>query len=1172
MKGFIWCLGFFCLHNVAIATDNPNQQTPLFRENKGQLVDQHQNLRKDILFYGSTEGLSYFLKKDGISYQLYKTHISKQANTLDRNELPENDSITIQRIDVTWIGANKSVKLIHKDEAKSYDNFYLPQCPNGLTGVKNYEEIIYKDIYPNIDLRYYQKEGNLKYDYIVKPGGDPNNIRLKIEGADRITQNEDGSLTVETPMGNIVEGVPEVFQEGKTIKADWIKCGNELSFDINHYDRTKDFVIDPLVSQWGSTNGSASYYGVTYGGDATVDVYGNIFWIGHESPPDQSFLIKYNSSQVQQFKFNYFGGSSGGFSAMASDNNGDIYLVGSTNVSGVATSGSFQTTIAGDKDGIVIKLNNNGVKTWATYYGGSGFDNFRRCDVDQNGNLYGSGTTYSLNSISSSGGYQPIFGGGQNDGFLVKFNPSGARIWGTYYGGSGDESANGCSYDSKGFLYICGSTSSSSGIATTGMYQTSLLGASNGFLAKFDTNGARQWATYYGADTTSASDCSADTSGNVYFCGNTTSVTNIATIGVSQTIYGGLWDGYLTRFDASGNRIWGTYLGGSSYEDARGLGVNNLGKVYVAGSTTSPNNIATTGVQNNLGYGSGFLNEFDTTGQKLWGVYIMGSSIPGAPWATAINCCADSSGNVYLLGGARSTSSGSGYAFIGKYIPYTVPTPVMIVSPSNIFCGGNYVQLSTAAINGATYQWYLNGNPIGVSSPTISVSSGGIYTVSITNNSSTATSAPITLIQNPSPFNTVTQTNVLCNGDATGSISLNTSSGTPPFSYFWKGLPSVTTPFLNNLKAGTYVITTVDINGCSRKDSIILTENDASIVFSNKTDASCSGAATGSVILNLIGGLPPFTYSWSNLPDTTPSVYNLAAGVYVATIKDKNGCPRTETFNIINDNKPLPSQPLASVCAVTVDSSTGRNLVIWEKNGIRHASVYKIYRESSVAGQYDLIGSKLSNQFSTFLDTNANPMQRSYQYKISEMDSCGNEFSLSDHHKTIHLTSNRGINNEVNLSWNQYEGKSYGSHYIMRSVGNGPFVNLSQVSASITSFTDLTPPFGIKRYRIDIDLPTLCNPTAKTTAYARISSNRVALDTLSAPKDIRIVPNPATDRVQVFGQKPELIKVMDVVGRVVLEISDTDNFSLGHVSKGIYLVCLYDEEGKIYYYEKLLKQ
>ena len=70
MKGFICCFGFLCLYNVSIATHNPNKQTPLFRENRGQLVDQHQNLRNDILYYGSSEGLSYYLKKDGISYQL----------------------------------------------------------------------------------------------------------------------------------------------------------------------------------------------------------------------------------------------------------------------------------------------------------------------------------------------------------------------------------------------------------------------------------------------------------------------------------------------------------------------------------------------------------------------------------------------------------------------------------------------------------------------------------------------------------------------------------------------------------------------------------------------------------------------------------------------------------------------------------------------------------------------------------------------------------------------------------------------------------------------------------------------------------------------------------------------------------------------------------------------
>jgi hypothetical protein len=324
------------------------------------------------------------------------------------------------------------------------------------------------------------------------------------------------------------------------------------------------------------------------------------------------------------------------------------------------------------------------------------------------------------------------------------------------------------------------------------------------------------------------------------------------------------------------------------------------------------------------------------------------------------------------------------------------------------------------------------------------------------------------------------------------------------------------------------------------------------------------------------GGVPPYTYSWNNLSATTAVVFNLPAGVYIDTVSDANGCKQVDVVTIQQDNLPMPSQPMVDLCAVTVDSMTGNNLVIWEKIGVRHASLYKVYREGVIAGQYNLVGSNVSSLFSTFLDASSVPLQQSYRYKISETDSCGNEFALSNYHKTIHLTANLGVNSEVNLIWNQYEGKPYTTHYIMRSDNGNPFVMIAQVSSSTTSYSDLTPPVGQKIYRIDIDMPTFCSPTAKVTSYSSISSNSISIgvngvDDFSGSSTY-IVPNPITTFIRIIGEVPAQVKVTDASGKLVLEEQKKSELSLAKLASGVYLIKLYNKEGRMYHYQKIVKQ
>jgi hypothetical protein len=1134
---------FFCVQGFA--KDNLINSGVKFTENKGQVIDQNYQPRSDIKYYGQINGLSFFLKESGISYQLYK----KGKN---------NNSSIIQRLDVSFLGLNNSPGIIEGKGTEGYDNFYNSAIP--VLEVRSFADITYKEIYPSIDLIYYSKEGNLKYDFKIMPGGDYKKIKLQIEGATSIKKREDGSIIIATPIGDIREEKPLVYQDGNSVESEWIVEGNALSFKIGKHEKSRPLIIDPMVSQW-TGNSSPGFTSTTHGSDCLVDDNGNIYWCGQDQ--GAAYLRKFNSGGTQLFSTYY--------PAMpvyatdpvscSRDANNNIFLAGYTQTtSGIATSGSFQVTFGGGVDGVLIKTNSNGVKQWATYYGGTGNEYFNKCVTDQNNNVYAAGSTNAITGMATGGSHQSTYGGGGSDGLFVKFNSAGVRVWATYYGGAGSDDAYGCTMDKNCNLFICGSSSSNSGIATPGSYQNSFSGNTRaGYIAKFDTSGVRQWSSYFGTDSTSISKIEADTSGNLYFLGTTSNSVAIGTPGTYLPAYTGSQDIYLAKFSNSGSRIWGTYTG-TNLQGAVGIAVNTFGKIFMASNY--------------------YLKEFDTAGQFSWsyyaGVNTVGTTNPITVPINISNCYADASGNAFITGGYQTSSLGSGIGYIKEFVPYNIPTPVISVVPGTSFCQGDTVTLNTALVTGATYTWYRNGISIPSSnSPVYKTVLDGTYKVKILNNFSTDSSQLVILTQLPKPNTIITKSNVSCFGGVNGTISILSSNAPSPFTYTWNNL-SNTSPSITGLSAGTYISMTTSSNGCFKKDTTIITQPGNIIVSHSTSTVPCSGALIGSVSLSVSGGIVPYHYTWNSLPDTTSIIVNLPTGTYVATITDDNGCIKYDTSIVIQDNLPMPSTPLVSICAVTVDSATGKNKIIYEKNGIRHSSLYKIYRETSVANQYTVTGSQPSNAYSTYIDTSSVPAQQPYRYKITEMDSCGNEFSLSPYHKTIHLTSNVGVNNEINLLWNQYEGVIYSTHFIYRSVNGGLANNLAQVSSSTTSFTDLTPPAGQKTYWVSIDNAINCNPSFKTTLIDKISSNSVieGVNTVDGINNygIRVIPNPTSGVVTIIGAIPHEIKVIDALGKLVATEKNKNEISLSALAEGIYLVRLFDLNGKCYFYQQVIKE
>ena len=442
MKSYYILAASLLIAFSAFAKDENIKTDPIgFRENKGQLVDQNDNKRNDILYYGSINQMSYYLKKDGISYQLYK-------------KSEGSDDITIQRLDISWLGANTLTTVERAGKLIAKENYYNTPDGKEILAVESFETVRYKNIYQGIDLKYYHKEGSLKYDYIVKPYEDYKRIALKVEGADQITLNADGTISLQTPLGTITEGKPVAYQDGRAINTNWKLDGNILSFVVSDYDRSKELVIDPLVYHWLKNYGS--YPGGTGFGAVQNDIltsatdnmgnvivggrYDNIPSMGN---PAVVFMTKYDAAgsfiwDYQALNTAYFGSVEDIFV-----NNNTIYFCGATTAQNIATSGSYQVVLGGQTDAIIEKISSFGAVVWRSYYGGANTDIAKSCSVDGNGNLFIAGTTNSNNNISSVAAYQSVIGGA-NDGFLINMDTNGVRKWGTYFGGSGNEQVNSC--------------------------------------------------------------------------------------------------------------------------------------------------------------------------------------------------------------------------------------------------------------------------------------------------------------------------------------------------------------------------------------------------------------------------------------------------------------------------------------------------------------------------------------------------------------------------------------------------------------------------------------------------------------------------------------------------------------------------------------------------------
>ncbi len=308
--------------------------------------------------------------------------------------------------------------------------------------------------------------------------------------------------------------------------------------------------------------------------------------------------------------------------------NDDIYLVMDATLGSKTTPGVHQMAYGGGKSDVLIqKRDKNANLIWSTYFGGTGAESVFNSKLLKSGKIAIVGQTTSTSKIAKNG-HQNTLGGGSLDGFLAVFNVDGTLDWATYFGGSsGDEATMYCGEDNEGSIYICGFTKSITNIATPGSYQPTNKGGYDGYLAKFSPEGTLVWSTYIGGTGLDALYVLNIDKNDVIWIGGSTSSTNgIATDDAYKKINSGGNDGFLMSFDKEGNRLYGTYYGGTGNDEIYILDFDESENMWIGGVTKSNVGIATPGAIKTLYSGDydAFLIKFNKNLTREWGTYLGG--------------------------------------------------------------------------------------------------------------------------------------------------------------------------------------------------------------------------------------------------------------------------------------------------------------------------------------------------------------------------------------------------------------------------------------------------------------------------------------------------------------------------------------------------------------------
>ena len=592
-----------------------------FIENRGQTDNR-------VRYYAQGARYGFYLTRDQVVLSFVKgsaalgagnSGIPAAAVTATAVEEPATEGVALA---LRFLGSNPQAVVEGEERAAGDVNYFRGNDPAGWqTELPRYGQVVYRELWPGVDLRLRELAGSLKYEFRVRPGARPADIQLAYTGAAGLTLDGKGGLLIKTALGVLRDSPPVSYQEIAGARV-------------------------PLESRYVVKEGSGAQEGFGFGVGAGYDP-------GYELIIDPG--VQYST---------FLGGSSHELAAgIKVDAAGNAYVVGTTQSPDFpTTAGAFKRTgsISNSLDVFVSKLNPTGTAlVYSTFVGGSNFDWGRAIAIDAAGNAYVTGQTKSSTFPTTGGAFDRTFnidvcprcGIDQYDAFVFKLNATGSRlVYSTFLGGFDVDDGLGIAVDAAGNAYVTGETGSLNFPTTTAAFDRTSNGEFDAFVTKLNATGsALVYSTYLGgAFVDFGSRIAVDAGGNAYVMGSTRSADFPTTPGAFDTTANGAFDVFVTKLNSAGSAlIYSTYLGGTGFDSGGGLAIDAAGNAYVSGGAGSVDFPTTAGTFQTTPDGSdAFVTKLNPTGSALVYSAVLGGT--GSDGASSV--VVDPAGNAWVTG------------------------------------------------------------------------------------------------------------------------------------------------------------------------------------------------------------------------------------------------------------------------------------------------------------------------------------------------------------------------------------------------------------------------------------------------------------------------------------------------------------------------------------------
>jgi len=911
-----------------MSAHNPDEHL-FFIQNQGQW-------KENFVYKAHIQGGTVFMQDK--SWRFCLIH-NEDLRKMHPNPNPDNVLLRHHAFEMSFLYA-QTPQIQGREPLSHYHNYYLGKNPdNWKTNVPLYEQVYYKNIYPNIDLVTYSEHVHFKHDWIIQPNGNPENIQIQYKGLDNIYL-KNGNLYLITSVGELIEKRPYAYQtingQKQEVECHFVLKNNILSYHFpKKYVANIPLVIDPVMVFASYTGSVANNWGFT----ATYDNAGNAYAGGVAFEP--GYPVSLGAFQ----------------STWAGTTSGDFY----------------------DRMDIAIsKFNPNGTNLlYSTYIGGTLREQPHSMIVDDNYNLYVFGTARSEDFPVTTSTFDSTFNGGDRDIVVFKFNSTGTALLGsTYLGGSGpdgsissvatptasslyknygDDVRGEIILDVFGNIYVATTTGSTDIPRIRAQFNTYNGGLRDGYIFKMNTNCQQLlWATYIGgSDDDGLYGICFGKDSAVTVSGGTRSSNLPAHTSALYTTLQGNTDGFVAQFqDTVLTKL--TYLGGVAYDQAYFVQSDGAGNIYVAGQTQSATYPVVGSVYSEPGGGhfisklnpnlSAFVysTRFGTAGNinislsaflvdKCEQIYISG-------WGGGANATVGNTlGMTTTSNAIQATTDGQDF-----YLIVYAKDAISLLFAS--YFGGNNNLVSPSSgehVDGGTSRFDKNGIVYqsvcaGCWGNSVFPATAGVW--STTNNSTNCNNAIFKLdFQVSSPV-------IIANMSATpnnGCVPLTvnfTNTSVNGINYYWHfgdgGNSTGSNPTYTYTTAGTYIVMLIVENpsSCNVRDTAYLpiTVHPLPSVPTHVVN-DCDGTAL------LDAGNPGSTYFWTYLGNPVGNTQTITvsnSGVYYVTITTPFGCTRKDSI-ILNFHAPptAVAPPDTSTCATQainlVGNATGAVSVQW---------------------------------------------------------------------------------------------------------------------------------------------------------------------------------------------------------------------------------------------------